>query len=327
MADCMHKLTIKTNKGVFQVPCKNCIPCRKRRAAEIKRFCELQQQEYYRHGQSCSFNCLTYTEASLPLTPSGIPTIRKSDFINFMKRFRKNLALSVRNSKTGEKHKFSLLPFKYLACAEYGDEDHRPHYHFILFGISDTVARPFILKSWMTKKSPKVPLGKADVRPLLAGGISYVCDYVITSLNGELAKQKYDDNGLERPFTCHSQGLGIKYLLDNEDVLLENNFIDKFSGKPFLIPKYYRDYYNLDLSNSFNPSPCIEFVQKRAAKYSLSVSDFQSMQQRICVKNARMDTIGSESPVEQDFEYVPSVNKALVSSLVDEISPLDKIPF
>lgn len=316
MAECMHKLTINTPSGVFQVPCKRCIPCRKRRAAELKRFCELQQQEFYRSGQSCSFNCLTYTDRSLPYSASGIPSIRKKDFQNFMKRFRKNLSKSNFN-----------MPFKFLACGEYGDQDNRPHYHFILFGISDALADSFIRKSWMTKNAPRVPMGKCDVLPLTAGGISYVCDYVITSLNGELAKQKYDDNGLERPFTCHSQGFGIDYLFEHESELVNNNFVDNFSGKPFLIPKYYRDYYNLDLSNSFNPAPILEHVQKQASKISVSISDFQGMQQRISVKNARLESFGSAAPVEQDFEYNPPVNHALVRSLVQEECPIDEIPF
>lgn len=320
MADCMHKLVIRNKKTneFYEVPCRVCIPCRKRRAAALKRFCEVQQQEFYKRGQSCSFNCLTYTDRSLPRNSDGLPTICKKDFQNFMKRFRKNLSKSSFN-----------MPFKFLACGEYGDQDGRPHYHFILFGISDAVADSLIRKSWQTKKSPKLPLGKCDVKPLLAGGISYVCDYIITSLNGELARQKYDEHGIERPFTCHSQGFGIEWLFANEENLLANNFVDtSFSSKPFLIPKYYRDYYNMDLSHSFNCAPIVELVHKKASKFQLSDSDYSAMQQRISVKNARLQTVGSALPVEQDSPDVPFHHpKGITESLALQASDIDTIPF
>lgn len=91
-------------------------------------------------------------------------------------------------------------PFKYLACGEYGD-DHLPHYHFIAFGLSDLVADHYSRLSWRDRKSG-FPLGRIDCRPLLAGGISYVCDYVITALNGDDALAAYDAKGLERPFSA-----------------------------------------------------------------------------------------------------------------------------
>ena len=41
----------------------------------------------------------------------------------------------------------------------------------------------FASASWRTKEG--LPIGRIDCRPLTAGGVSYVCDYVITALNGQ----------------------------------------------------------------------------------------------------------------------------------------------
>ena len=180
MANCIRMLTVqKKDKSFVEVPCGSCLPCRKKKAAALKRLSEFVQYDMYRKGLSCSFNCLTYTPRSLPLTSDGLPTLRKSDFQKFWKRFRMNMKRSGYDA-----------PFKYLACGEYG-EDHLPHYHFIAFGLSDLVADNYSRLSWREKETG-FPLGRIDCRPLLAGGISYVCDYVITALNGQDALEAYD---------------------------------------------------------------------------------------------------------------------------------------
>lgn len=313
MAECSSKLVINTPKGRFEVPCGRCLCCRKRKAAVIKHFCELEQQKYYKQGLSCSFNCITYNVANTPLSEkTGLPTLRKEDYQKFFMRFRMHLKRA--------KYK---APFSYIGCGEYG-EDELPHYHFIFFGLSDYLADSFIRSSWMSKKT-HLPIGRIDVRPLIAGGISYVCDYVMTALNGDYAKKRYDDRGIERPFMTHSKGLGVSYLLDNMDILQDNNFIDDYSGKPFLIPKYYRDYYNLDLSNSFDYTQVLKHIQIQAKKNGLSVSDYQRQQSYIASKNALLDSQEAHVPVENELldhrVFNPNLAHNLAEKLKDDIIP------
>lgn len=315
MANCISMLTVKKKTGEYvNVPCGTCLCCRKRKASALKRLSEYTQQEFYRKGLSCSFNCLTYSPASLPLNSSGIPTLRKSDFQKFFKRFRVNM------ERTGY-----IAPFKYLACGEYGD-DHLPHYHFIAFGLSDVVADKYMCMSWKTKEG--FPIGRIDCKPLLAGGISYVCDYVITALNGELAQQAFDEKHIERPFFCHSKGLGVKYFLDNIEELSANNFVDTFTGRPFVVPRYYRDYYHLDDSHSIDVRPFIKRERIAACRQGLSVSAYQIQQSHIASKSALLSSREEGVPALNEFvshlDNSP-VRAKHVSHLVDACIKQDKI--
>lgn len=65
------------------------------------------------------FVTLTYDDEHLPLSPSGLPTLRYSDVQKFLKRLRTN---------SGQK-------FRYFAASEYGDRTQRPHYHLIIYGL------------------------------------------------------------------------------------------------------------------------------------------------------------------------------------------------
>lgn len=315
MADCVSKLTVKSASGQwFDVPCGSCLPCRKRKAAALKRFCEYEQQKFYKQGLSCSFNCLTYSPANVPLSDTGIPTLCKADLKKFFKRFRISL-----------KRSGYTAPYSFLSCGEYGDSDFLPHYHIIGFGLSDVLFDNFACKSWTSdrRSSNWSPIGRIDSRPLLAGGISYVADYIMTAPNGELAKASFDSKGIERPFMTHSKGLGLDYLFDNLDTLVGDNMVSYFNGYPFVIPKYYRDYYNL---GSVNPVPILESIQKAAASHHLSVSEFQLQQSYIASKNAVLQARSSGSPIVPDeVRSFSGSNPKLVSSLVcqadDEIVP------
>lgn len=319
MANCIRPYMLRHPvKGWIPCSCGGCLPCRKKRAAVVKRICELTQQRYYKLHQSCSFNCITYNEANTPLGSKGLPSLCKSDYQKFFKRFRDHL------KRSGFSDSFS-----YLGCGEYGD-DHLPHYHLVLFGISDAVADKFIRKAWISRNSGCIQ-GIVDCKPLTAGGISYVADYVITALNGDYAKAAYDEKGIERPFLSHSVGMGVDYFLNNLDMIQENNFVDLFSGKPWLVPKYFRNYYHLDYMHPIKVKPFIERIEKEAKKNGMSVQDYQVMQQEACIKNAVLRSRAEGVPVESEEpplrSFGKNASKALKSLAVKAKEYEDIIPF
>lgn len=91
------------------LPCNKCLTCRQNHALGWVIRCNL---EAHQHPYS-AWTTLTYDNKHLP------ETLRWSDVQKFLKRLR----------RTSDK------PFRYFGCGEYGDENKRPHYHLILFGV------------------------------------------------------------------------------------------------------------------------------------------------------------------------------------------------
>lgn len=96
----------------MQVPCGQCIGCRLARSREWA--CRIMH-EVSLHDENC-FVTLTYDPEHLPAGGA----LKKSDFQDFMRRLRRFYA--------GES-------ISYFHCGEYGEENARPHYHAILFGV------------------------------------------------------------------------------------------------------------------------------------------------------------------------------------------------
>lgn len=75
--------------------------------------------EATQHTDNC-FLTLTYADDHLPrISSQGLPTLSPIDLQLWLKRYRKAIA---------------PLKVRFFAVGEYGEENHRPHYHLILFG-------------------------------------------------------------------------------------------------------------------------------------------------------------------------------------------------
>lgn len=94
-----------------KVPCGRCIGCYLERSRQWAVRCVHEAQL---HRENC-FVTLTYNDEHLPKTGSLV----KSHFQNFMKALRPRVS----------------HPVSYFMCGEYGDDNQRPHYHAILFGV------------------------------------------------------------------------------------------------------------------------------------------------------------------------------------------------
>lgn len=157
--------------GVWQVGCGQCLPCRinKRRLWTHRLVIEGEQ-----HQEKC-FVTLTYSDQSLPVGGTLVPP----DFKNFIKRLRR---------------KVEPKKIRYYGVGEYGEENQRPHYHAIIFGVGPC---PFRKKGFVQKTECKCSqcslirsvwsgedgvLGRIDVAPFEEGVANYVAKYVTKKL-------------------------------------------------------------------------------------------------------------------------------------------------
>lgn len=103
--------------------------------------CQLELKD---HDEGC-WTTLTYSDHYVP------PTLQKTHLSAWLKRLR-------------ARHPNRTIRF--FASGEYGDKTLRPHYHAILFGLSDD---PSIQDTW--------PYGHVRVDPLSPAAIAYVAGY------------------------------------------------------------------------------------------------------------------------------------------------------
>lgn len=108
-----------TQSAYINVPCGQCVECRKARQSEFVQRCTMLSKYSW-----TLFGTLTYSNEAIPIKyVNGRPLkyADSRDFQNFIKRLR--LA--------------KIIPqFRYLAVTEYGSDEnkhHRPHFHFLFF--------------------------------------------------------------------------------------------------------------------------------------------------------------------------------------------------
>lgn len=208
-------------KGSF--PCGKCIACRIAKAREwsLRLLAELS------YWDKSVFLTLTYSDEYLPSDHS----LHKEHLQKFFKRLRF----------------YSDGPLKYYACGEYGDNkanvDYgtglgRPHYHAIIFGVgADKHSKALVKASWRFCDWSNFAEDKVFGQ-VTYDSCRYVSDYIFKKYSGELADEVYLSKGCEIPFKIQSQGLGLRYCLDNAEQLKENRF-QMFRGQKMSLPRYY----------------------------------------------------------------------------------------
>lgn len=142
------------------IPCGNCIGCRQARARDWMVRCQLELRS---HLRAC-WVTLTYAEEHLP------PTLSKRHLSGFVKRLRARLAERKRE-------------FRFFGCGEYGEKRGRPHYHVILFGLSEEKRRfdaalgEYVGHDDAEDIGAAWPFGHVRVDRLEPAAIAYVAGY------------------------------------------------------------------------------------------------------------------------------------------------------
>lgn len=183
---CYHPLkAYKSPKGVtfkrtpdcheIPLPCGQCIGCRLERS---RQWAVRLVHENRFHSRS-SFITLTYAPEHLPKNGS----LDISHFQKFMKRLRKT---------------FSGVTIRFFHAGEYGEENFRPHYHAIIFGVDfrdDSYGNLTTDRgdfTWHSKTLDKLwPYGHSLVGDVTFESCAYVARYVTKKITGPNAKDHY----------------------------------------------------------------------------------------------------------------------------------------
>lgn len=166
------------------------------------------------------FITLTYSDEHLPHTSEGIPTLRPSDFTNFMKRLR----------KTGRKP-------RYFQAGEYGELG-RPHHHALLFNccFPDRIVwrKDGDFTLYRSEELERLwPFGYSEIGTVTPQSAGYIAKYTL--------KEEQNLNGREPEYHTMSRNPGLgkkflqKYITDvypRDQVILSDNA----KIKP---PRYY----------------------------------------------------------------------------------------
>ena len=222
-------LTIDGSK-VYSVPCGKCPECSKDRimAWVFRLQCEM--------GVSVNpvFLTLTYTDEHVPLTPSGLQTLRTKDHVDFMKKLRQHASRKLKSN----------IPLRYYACGEYGSTTERPHYHSILFNLPDEMAHsqwsreenrivaPYLEHVWQN--------GAVHIGSVTAGSMAYVAGYMQKRLHTH--RDGYKDREPEKSYV--SKGLGQNYLTPARKAYYKKRlipYIETTGGQKLKMPRYYKE--------------------------------------------------------------------------------------
>lgn len=196
-----------------QVPCGRCLECRKLRVNSW--YARLLNEKS--HSESALFLTLTYEDTHLPFSDNGLLSLDYSDHQQFIKNLR----------YVNESEK----PIKYFAVGEYGSQTDRPHFHSIIFNVSD---KSLIEKTW--KK------GQVHVGDVTDASIFYTLKYALKSAGKIKKTDSWDDRTLEKALM--SKGLGKNYLTDQMIKYHKNDVsrgITILGNTKLPLPRYYRD--------------------------------------------------------------------------------------
>ncbi len=255
--------------------CGQCVGCRIERSRQWAVRCVHESQLHDRN----SFVTLTYNQENLPVDGG----LHMDHWQKFAKRLRKKIG-----------------SFRFFMCGEYGDENKRPHYHALFFGIDFSGDRslwkrdrgnnlyksPLLEKTWGK--------GYCSVGDLTYQSAAYVSRYILKKINGAQAEQHYQrvdtDTGevhqVRPEFVSMSRKPGIaskwfdKYQSDvypHDEIILE--------GSRFRPPRYYDQKLQLEKLE--------EITARRKTKFEgrLHESTPDRLRQREALQKRKIETL------------------------------------
>lgn len=213
----------KADHREIEIPCGQCIGCRVQRQ-QMWAFRCLAEASQHRDNW---FATLTYRPEDLPVQGS----LCHRHWQLFAKRVRR-----------------SLGSFRYLMCGEYGEQNLRPHYHALLFGLSVPDAHHFgVRRGYPIFRSERLTklwgLGHVELGTVTAESARYCATYVLKDarppevldeFTGELVQ-------LTRPYGRMSlrPGLGDAWIRRYYPEVFAHG-VCYANDKQFVIPKRFK---------------------------------------------------------------------------------------
>lgn len=207
---CINLKTIFVDAQRFEVPCGKCIPCLGNKRSDWS----FRLEQEFKYSKGALFVTLTYDEKHRPSNGS----LCKRHLQLFMKRLRKADGTN---------------KIRYYAVGEYGGKSGRPHYHILLFNVTD---ESIVRKSWFDKKGR--PVGIVHIGRVTPASVAYVTKYIV--------QPQEEVDGLEKPFSLMSRayGIGARYLSDEMVQWHQSNgynYVVRPGNEKSRLPRFYRD--------------------------------------------------------------------------------------
>lgn len=211
------------------IPCGKCIGCKIDKSREWTIRCI---NELTVHDSNC-FITLTYDNVHVPENQS----IDIKDFQDFMRELRR---------------KYAPKKIRYFACAEYGEQGDRPHFHAILFGIKFDDSLDYVIngkKLWSSGELSKIwTKGFNTVGEATSESISYVAGYVSKKIQREMENEGFvniesgeDDiwfRKREVVMMSRRPGIGYMWFKRYHKSIMKDDFLIN-EGFQFKVPRYY----------------------------------------------------------------------------------------
>ena len=173
--ECLHpqrgRKVVRDMEFDYVYRCGNCKPCQMHhRECVVTRI--MLESAMHPPGWT-AFITLTYANA--PLTDKGVPTLRKEDLQDFLKRLR---------------WRFPAKTLRHVSVGEYGEKSGRPHYHLIVFGAPLNRIKDAVKGCWPEAvENPAYPdrsderwingLGWSEITPVSLERARYVAGYTM----------------------------------------------------------------------------------------------------------------------------------------------------
>lgn len=230
-----RRAAVVSGGEIVELPCGKCEGCLLDRSQEWALRCE-QEASLWKENV---FVTLTYSTECLPVV-GGVPTLRPSDFVLFMKRLRKEKGGRIR----------------FLQAGEYGTKG-RPHHHALLFncGFSDLEILRSQRGSCVLYRSRQLerlwPHGYSSVGEVTYESAAYVARYTLKKLapvvgdevSGDLEGVREDRRVPEYMTMSLKPGIGAGWFEKFKGDVFPSDRVVSRRGREIRPPRYYSILY------------------------------------------------------------------------------------